>query len=303
MRPRPWCSTIARDAREPLAASASHASGCVLISYPKRLWGRVAMGSRGLPEALVEACAQLGEQGSIATRLVAHEGEWREEIEVWRFPEGVVRRRVPLADAARVLEPGRAMDGDPVARPLVLVCTHGIRDRCCALFGGELVLALGAAPRAAEVEVREATHLGGDRFAPTVLLLPSGRMYGHLAPTDAGTLIEAALGAPTLAPRFRGSLFRPPVEQLVECVATELAAERGEARVPNIERLDTDESGERVILRARLRFAAARLDVTVRARLEKRLVIGDCRHAETDERGSVAMWRLDEREVREAALS
>ncbi len=297
-----WCSTLAREAREPLAASASHASGCLLISYPKRRWGRAALGSAGLPGSLVDACAELGETHAIATRFVAHEGDWRDEVDLWRFPEGRARRSVPLAEVAGVLAHEDLRGWEPVDRPLVLVCTHGIRDRCCAMFGGQLVRALHGAARASEVEVREATHLGGDRFAPTVLVLPSGRMYGHLEPSDADALVDAALGAPALASRFRGSLFRPPVEQLVEGLATDLASARGEARIPEIERLETDDAGDRVVVRARLRLAATHLDVVVRARSEKRLVIGDCRHAETSERGSVTMWRIDEREVRDAAL-
>ncbi|GGY25580.1 sucrase ferredoxin [Streptomyces djakartensis] len=80
---------------------------------------------------------------------------------------------------------GRPHDGDPLA----LVCTNGKRDRCCALLGRPLAAELATSG----VEgVWEVTHLGGHRFAPTVLVLPYGYAYGR---AEAHTLKEVLLGA------------------------------------------------------------------------------------------------------------
>jgi hypothetical protein len=63
------------------------------------------------------------------------------------------------------------------SEPLLLVCTHGSRDRCCGRLGGELFsLLLGEAP----TMVWQSSHLGGHRFAPTALSLPDGLQYGRL---------------------------------------------------------------------------------------------------------------------------
>ena len=65
---------------------------------------------------------------------------------------------------------------------MVLVCTHGTRDACCAVRGRPIVAALA---RALPDEVWECTHLGGHRFAGTLLSLPDGTCLGRLDPDTA----------------------------------------------------------------------------------------------------------------------
>jgi hypothetical protein len=85
--------------------------------------------------------------------------------------------------------PGARLPGTPVHDPLLLVCTHGRRDRCCALDGRALLRAL---TDAGEPDVWESSHLGGHRFAPTALVLPTGYLYGRL---DVGTAVTARKAA------------------------------------------------------------------------------------------------------------
>lgn len=92
--------------------------------------------------------------------------------------------------------------GEPVDRPTLIVCTHGKRDRCCAKYGLEVYRALAADPR---VDVWQTTHLGGHRFAATLVELPSGLCYGRLTPDDAGPLLDAVVrGRMYRLDRFRG---------------------------------------------------------------------------------------------------
>ena len=74
------------------------------------------------------------------------------------------------------------------SRPLVLLCTHGKRDRCCALHGRAFLDALGSD----DVEdVWETSHLGGHRFAATCLTLPFGHYYGRLRPSEASAFMAS----------------------------------------------------------------------------------------------------------------
>lgn len=64
-----------------------------------------------------------------------------------------------------------------LAEPVLLVCTNGKRDRCCATKGAPLARALAA--RFGD-RVWEATHLGGHRFATTALALPARQMTARV---------------------------------------------------------------------------------------------------------------------------
>ena len=76
----------------------------------------------------------------------------------------------------------------PVDDPVVLICTNGKRDECCALLGRPLVSALA---KLAPGQVWEANHLGGHRFAPTATFLPAGTMHGHLTVETAAAVLQA----------------------------------------------------------------------------------------------------------------
>lgn len=83
--------------------------------------------------------------------------------------------------------------------PVLLVCTNAKRDRCCALRGRPIALALAEAGRA----VWECSHTGGHRFAPTGVVLPLGQVVGRLTvPLGAAVLDAAASGR--LAPQALG---------------------------------------------------------------------------------------------------
>jgi hypothetical protein len=108
-----------------------------------------------------------------------------------------------LGTAAELADITLPADDDPlpgtaVTDPPLLVCTHGRRDRCCALDGRALA---GALVEAGEPNVWECSHLGGHRFAPTALVLPTGYLYGRLdAPSAIAARKAAAAGEvePTL---------------------------------------------------------------------------------------------------------
>ncbi len=126
--------------------------------------------------------------------------------------------------------------------PLWLVCTNGRRDRCCAETGRPLAAALAA--RWPE-ETWETTHLGGHRFAGTLLALPSGVALGRL---DAGSAVAAckeleAGRVPSAA--MRGRAGHPAVAQVAEL---HLRAELGLDRLDAVRVRSVD--GETVVLTA-----------------------------------------------------
>lgn len=103
-------------------------------------------------------------------------------------------------------------------RPLFLVCTHGTHDRCCAKFGF---------PTYRELEHREpervwqCSHVGGDRFAANIVVLPYGLYYGHVDPGDASAILDGADRGHLHLPRLRGRACYPAAVQAAEYLLRE----------------------------------------------------------------------------------
>src|SRR6478609_3836205 len=81
-------------------------------------------------------------------------------------------------------------DGSESTDPLVAVCAHGKHDQCCAVRGRSACKAIAANY---PDFTWECSHLGGDRFAATMLLLPEGLCYGRVDSTDSADLVRMYL--------------------------------------------------------------------------------------------------------------
>ncbi len=93
---------------------------------------------------------------------------------------------------------------------LLLVCTHGRHDVCCATRGRPVAATL--AQRWPEA-TWECSHTGGDRFAANVVVLPEGVVYGGLDPDSARDVVAAHHeGRPSTA-HLRGVAGHPPPVQ------------------------------------------------------------------------------------------
>ena len=103
------------------------------------------------------------------------------------------RRVATLRAAVEASAALPALDGDDDweahHRPLVLVCTNGRHDPCCATFGRPLVRILRESHR--RDDVWECSHIGGDRFAANVVILPEGLYFGRCDGSSAVQLLDA----------------------------------------------------------------------------------------------------------------
>ena len=133
-------------------------------------------------------------------------------------PWAVEGELTDLADLAGVpvgaaLEDRRPTWGEPVDRPLYLVCTHARRDRCCATFGRPIFDAL---TEGRGESVWETSHTGGHRFAANLLVLPAGLLYGGLSPFDVAHVVEAYEDGELSLPHLRGRSRFPKIAQAAE---------------------------------------------------------------------------------------
>ena len=133
--------------------------------------------------------------------------------------------------------------GTPHPGPLVLVCTHGIHDVCCAVKGRPVAAALS---REWPQTTFECSHLGGDRFAPNVLLLPDLACYAGMPPEQSVAVVGAHLQGRVDASWLRGVAGLHPAEQVALATMLEAwgPAPIASARPTLVEQSGTIDSGE-----------------------------------------------------------
>jgi len=215
------CSTFCRELREPLPGTAVVAAGWVVVEQPGP-WGAKAPTQSHLdPEFggdFDDACKKVDVRFGLIRSPGRHSDATERSHQV--FVASTAPGRTWLLggcvgdptelDQLDLDAVGRGDLGSvtaslpalaPVEGPLVLVCTNGKRDECCALLGRPLVSALA---KIAPGRVWEANHLGGHRFAPTATFLPAGTMHGHLTPESAATVLDAAARGETVLTGLRG---------------------------------------------------------------------------------------------------
>ena len=96
---------------------------------------------------------------------------------------------------------GRPGHGVPVSGPLLLICTHGTKDMCCAVLGRPLATALAATH---PDQAWEVSHVGGHRWAGNLLVVPDGFLHGRLEPAEAQLVAKAAVHGEVEPDKLRG---------------------------------------------------------------------------------------------------
>ncbi len=240
------CSTWSRRLDEDPAGTAARAVGWLAIEQPGPWGARAATDSHldaRLGAALEAAAERHGSRLALIRRPQSHPGEQGLRRV---FAAGVRHgRRFLLTGCLEDLNRLRALDWEALAGgrpeavlasmpelslrsgPVLLVCSNGRRDACCAMLGRPVALSLydefGEA-------VWESTHLGGHRFAPTSLLLPHGYSHARLDPVSGARLLALAEEGRLLLPGLRGSTALAPAEQAADAaVRRSLVEDRVEA--------------------------------------------------------------------------
>jgi hypothetical protein len=188
------CAASAEKRLDDLAGTATHVTAFLLVEH-QGPWGASAPRDSRLPDPVK---AHLHTHPNIKVLLArrhhrAHRGE---RFHVFLcFPARRLLLTTTVADPEELtgidldaVSRGEPPDWTPLARPLFGVCTHGRHDACCAERGRPVAAALtGSHPD----ETWEVSHVGGDRFAANLLVLPEGLYYGRM---DPGTASEVAAG-------------------------------------------------------------------------------------------------------------
>lgn len=259
------CSVASIERREPIFATASRVDRWLVVEQ-RGPWSAETVPRSRLGAELAGSLQRLA--GRAGTRLL-----------LVRRPGGVpaTGRRVFFADSrpgserllSRVVSDDSELAGlalpdsapgewSPVGSRLLLVCTHGKHDPCCALWGRPVARALaGRYPQ----ETWECTHSGGDRFAPNLVVLPEGYYFGRMPPEEAGDIVAALEKGRLLTAYLRGRSSLGLHVQAAQHFARQLLGTDDAAELAPVADEPVDGSSWRV----RLSFAArGEVVVTVR---------------------------------------
>jgi hypothetical protein len=216
------CSTAAELRGDVMHGTAPPQTRVLLVHQPGAWGARGLVESRCAPDVarrIDAAAAAMGMRLQTIQRPGKHEvgvpaGGFRFAIADTREGAASVTwwRVDDQAQIASELEGGwpRLAPIDVDTAPLYLVCAHGRHDPCCALRGRPVAQALNTARPG---RVWETTHLGGDRFAANVLVLPTGELYGRVPPSLAPVLADRADAGDVVPALLRGRIGLSPVAQ------------------------------------------------------------------------------------------
>lgn len=219
------CAAASRARGDELAGTASTVRSFLLVEHPGP-WGVDALRDARLPEGLGAHLREESARHRVRVLLVRRPGRRAGDGPVRVFaaraagPESWLETTaVDRLDDVRDLDLAALGDGrspglQPRRAPVLAVCTHGRHDACCAELGRPLALALADGPHADRVW--ESSHVGGDRFAGNLVVLPRGLYYGGLDPGSAHAVAAATASGKVLLEHLRGRSDLPMAVQAAE---------------------------------------------------------------------------------------
>ncbi len=207
------CSLSSHNSGEQLFATAARADTWFLLEHAQT-YGREALAESGLIDVVRRHLEKAAESvGNGRIQLIKRNGvepengvaffvsvNHEEQPNLYEFHLDKVEDLLDL-DLEAVANEDAAYHGHDRTRPLFLVCTNGKRDPCCSRLG---MLLYREMRRHFKEDVWQTSHVGGHRFAPNVVVLPSGANYGYVGPGDLALIVKAANAGKLHLPNYRG---------------------------------------------------------------------------------------------------
>lgn len=226
-------ASLLRD--DPLAGTASTVRAFLLVEHAGP-WGVDALRDARLPDGLGDRLRRRSAETGVRVLLVRRPGRRPAPgaaavFAAYAHPHRPWLERGEVADLHDVLDldlpglrAGRSSGLDRHEGSLLCVCTHGRHDTCCAERGRPVARALAVAH---PEETWEVSHIGGDRFAGNLLVLPEGLYYGRLDPPAALAVAGHHASGQLHLDHLRG---RSGLSMAVQAAEIGLRRELGETR-------------------------------------------------------------------------
>jgi len=217
------CAVASLDRDERVVGTASTVRAFLLVEFPGG-WGRDALTDSRLPHDVRTHLGREARSTGTKILLIRRHGRWptsglrvfaayADPLRPWMESTVVDGSRDLLALSLDPLARGESLGLTPHDEPVFLTCAHGRHDTCCAERGRPVAAALAHSHPELSWEV---SHIGGDRFAANVLILPDGLYYGRVTPGSATALVENHLSGHLNLDLLRGRSGYPFAVQAAE---------------------------------------------------------------------------------------
>jgi len=215
---RDYCSERSLAQAEPMAGTADQVDVWILLEYAP-VWSAKATTDNALAaptrdwlHGLVREVQQRGLKPRL--QFIRQPELERTGVTLFVAAAGALHRcDAPDYAALARLSLSAALTGPSVSAMHYFVCTNGQRDLCCARFGLPVYTALR---ESVAERVWQTTHVGGHRFAPNILTLPQGALYGRVQTGDVDRFIATVEQNRLAAQWLRGRTRYPPEVQAAE---------------------------------------------------------------------------------------
>jgi hypothetical protein len=197
--PAVYCADSSLNAGEHLAGSAAEAARWLVIEH-EGPWGPKGLDDSDVPhEVLAHVHALAALVPDVRVQLARKPSGGSGGCKLWLADTRPGQEALwelslaQLSDVATLdlagMFAGRMPAGAQRSNELLfLVCVHGKRDRCCAQRGMPVYTQIeGLLPERTWMT----THLGGHRFAATLVVLPHGICYGRVPEQKAREIVAA----------------------------------------------------------------------------------------------------------------
>jgi (2Fe-2S) ferredoxin len=218
------CTAASELRNDPVLGSATHVRTWLLLEHTGA-WGSDALLDARLPDGLGAALKQQA-RAYRAKILLIRRFNSQPDGEGVRVFAAYADPAAPRVESGRLADPREVLDLDltafreggssglaPHDGSLFCVCTNGRHDVCCAERGRPVAKALD---RAHPEETWEVSHIGGDRFAANMVVLPHGLYYGRLDPASAIAVAGSHLAGELELDHLRGRASYPTPVQAAE---------------------------------------------------------------------------------------
>ena len=191
-----FCSILAEAEGEPVEGTAPEKDSAILLPAQKTFWH-------------IDSAKEKLKSFSMHTDLGQAVASFNCPLIVYYSPNELSENLIFVADSSGIKcfsDTGLKVERE--VKQLFAVCTDGKKDPCCSKFGIPIAkLFMKECTKDQYALSFQTSHIGGCRFAATVICFPSGNSYGRIHPDHVNEIVTSEKNRSVVSKIFRGNVF------------------------------------------------------------------------------------------------